>query len=84
MIDWFGFVIVALTTLLGAGFVVTMYSLGVRFTAISGDNNGRSNRGAKWGSYICFGFCILVVLSGIVLIVPHLSEVAGDILGNLF
>ena len=84
MIDWFGFVIVAITTLLGAGFVVTMYSLGVRFTAISADGNGRSNRGAKWGSYVCFGFCILAVLSGIILIVPHLSEVAGDILGNMF
>lgn len=84
MIDWFGFLTVGLTTLLGAGFVVVMYSLGVRFTAISGDDAGRISQAAKWGSYICFGFCILAVLSGIILIVPALSEAAGSILGNIF
>ncbi|MFC8304553.1 hypothetical protein ACFUCV_12825 [Specibacter sp. NPDC057265] len=84
MIDWFGFLTVALTTLLGAGFVVVTYSLGIRFTAISGDDVGRINQAAKWGSYICFALCILAVLSGIVLIVPFLSEAAADILGNIF
>jgi len=74
MIDWFGFVIVALTTLVGAGFVVVMYSLGVRFTAVSGDGNSFAARAAKWGSYVCFGFCILIVVLGIVLIVPHFSK----------
>ncbi len=74
MIDWFGFVIVGLTTLIGAGFVVGMYSLGVRFTAFSGDDGGRVNQAAKWASYICFGFCALAVAMGIVLIVPALSE----------
>ena len=44
MIDWFGFVIVGLTTLIGAGFVVGMYSLGVRFTAFSGDDGAASIR----------------------------------------
>ncbi|MHA7176325.1 hypothetical protein ACX80D_06680 [Arthrobacter sp. Sr24] len=84
MIDWFGFVTVGLTTLVGAGFVVTMYSLGVRFTAVSGDDDGRNNHAAKWGSYICFGFCVLAVLAGIVLIVPALSEIAETIIGNIF
>ncbi len=84
MIDWFGFVTVALTTLVSAGFVVTMYSLGVRFTAVSGDDDGRINHAAKWGSYICFGFCVLAVAIGIILIVPALSKAAGTILGNIF
>lgn len=84
MIDWFGFLTVALTTLIGASFVVVMYSLGIRFTAISGDDPDRTNHAAKWGSYVCFGFCILAVLAGIVLIVPFLSEAAGTILGNIF
>ena len=84
MIDWFGFVTVGLTTLVGAGFVVTMYALGVRFTAVSGDDDGRHNLAAKWGSYICFGFCVLAVLAGIVLIVPALSKAAETIIGNIF
>ena len=84
MIDWFGFVTVGLTTLIGAGFVVTMYSLGVRFTAVSADDNVRVNHAAKWGSYICFGFCVLAVAAGIILIVPVLSRTAGTILGNIF
>lgn len=83
MIDWFGFVTVGLTTLVGAGFVVTMYALGVRFTAVSGDD-GRNNVAAKWGSYICFGFCVLAVLAGIVLIVPALSKTAETIFSNIF
>ncbi|MDJ0315654.1 MULTISPECIES: hypothetical protein [Arthrobacter] len=84
MIDWFGFVIVGLTTLLGAGFVVAMYSLGVRFTAVSGDDHGRVNHAAKWGAYVCFGFCLLAVTAGIILIVPAFSAGAEKILGNLF
>lgn len=84
MIDWFGFITVALTTLIGAGFVVTMYSLGVRFTAVSGDDDGRVNHAAKWGSYICFGFCVLAVVSGIVLIVPALSNAAVAVYEGIF
>ncbi|WP_449372881.1 hypothetical protein [Arthrobacter psychrolactophilus] len=84
MIDWMSFVAVALTTLLGAGFVVTMYSLGVRFTAVSGDDDGRVNHAARWGSYICFGFCVLAVVIAIILIVPFLSDSAAEILGKLF
>ncbi len=84
MINWMAFVTVAITTFVGAGFVVTMYSLGVRFTAVSGDDDGRVNHVAKWGSYICFGFCILVVIAGIILIVPFLSDGAAEIIGNIF
>lgn len=84
MIDWFGFLTVGLTTLIGAGFVVAMYSLGVRFTAVSGDDHGRVNHAAKWGAYVCFGFCVLAVGAGIILIVPALSSAAEKILGNIF
>ncbi|MHA7304672.1 hypothetical protein ACX80E_05400 [Arthrobacter sp. TMN-49] len=84
MIDWLGFVSVALTTLVGAGFVVVMYSLGVRLTAVSGDDADNVNQAAKWGSYVCFGFCVLAVALGIVLIVPHLNEPFFAMLDRLF
>lgn len=84
MIDWFGFVTVAITTLVSAGFVVTMYSLGVRFTAVSADESVPSNQLAKWGAYVCFGFCVLTVVLGIVLIVPHLNEPFFALLDHLF
>ncbi|WP_245934546.1 hypothetical protein [Arthrobacter psychrolactophilus] len=84
MINWMSFVAVAGTTLLGAGFVVTMYSLGVRFTAVSGDDDGRVNHAARWGSYICFGFCVLAVVMAIVLIVPFLSDNFFELLNHLF
>ena len=84
MIDWFGFVTVAITTLVGAGFVVGMYSLGVRFTAVSADEAGRGAQLAKWGSYVCFGFCILAVVLGIVLIVPAFSNAFFKALEHLF
>lgn len=81
MINWLAFVNVAVVTLFGAGFVVTMYSLGVRFTAVSGDDSGGRHTAAKIGAYVCFGFCVLAVLAGIILIVPVLSETAAKILG---
>ncbi|MEO6529531.1 MAG: hypothetical protein ABIN10_10155 [Specibacter sp.] len=84
MIDWLGFVSVALTTLVGAGFVVGMYSLGVRLTAVSTDDAEHVNQAAKWGSYVCFGFCVLAVVLAIVLIVPHLNEPFFAMLDHLF
>lgn len=84
MIDWFGFVTVAIVTLVGAGFVVTMYSLGVRLDAVSDDAETRSPRAAKVGSVVCFGFCVLAVAAGIILIVPVLSETAEKIISNIF
>ncbi|UIK90064.1 hypothetical protein [Arthrobacter polaris] len=74
MIDWFGFVIVAITTLVGSVFVVTMYSLGVRLNAVSDDPHAATPGVAKAGSFICFGFSILAVVIGIVLIVPPFSS----------
>ncbi|POH57217.1 hypothetical protein [Arthrobacter glacialis] len=84
MIDWFGFLTVALTTLVGAGFVVVMYSLGVRLTAVSSDDAEHVNQTAKWGSYVCFGFCVVAVVLAIILIVPHLNEPFFAMLEHLF
>lgn len=81
MIDWFGFVVVALTTLIGAGFVVTMYSLGVRLGAVSDDADANAPRAAKFGSVVCYGFSILAVAAGIVLIVPPFYKFAMHLFG---
>lgn len=70
MIDWLAFVVVAITTLIGAGFVVAMYSLGVRLYAFSADGATTANKSAKWGAFACFGICGAAVLYGIYLIVP--------------
>ncbi|WP_082369176.1 hypothetical protein [Arthrobacter sp. ERGS1:01] len=74
MIDWLAFVVVAITTLVGAGFVVAMYSLGVRLFAFSGDGTAAANKSAKWGAFACFGVCGLTVLFGIYLIVPFFHK----------
>lgn len=80
-IDWMSFVIVAVVTLVGAGFVVTMYSLGVRLSAVSEDTLTQSPGAAKFGSYVCFGFSILAVVVGIVLIVPPFYAFAMNLFG---
>ncbi|WP_442215280.1 hypothetical protein [Specibacter sp. RAF43] len=80
-IDWLGFVVVAVVTLVGAGFVVGMFSLGVRLTAVSTDNRAQVNQAARWGSYLCFGCCGLAVLAGIVLIVPVFYQTAAGWFG---
>jgi hypothetical protein len=82
MIDWLGFVTVAIVTLVGAGFVVVMYSLGVRLTAVSGDDQTKANTAAKVGSYVCFGFCALAVITAIVLIVPAFYKTAAGWFGG--
>ncbi|NGN82562.1 hypothetical protein G6N77_03665 [Arthrobacter silviterrae] len=82
VIDWMGFVVVAVVTLVGAGFVVVMYSLGVRLTAVSGDGDGtRASLAAKWGAYVSFGFSVLAVVIGIVLIVPPFYKFAMHLFG---
>lgn len=81
VIDWGGFIIVAVVTLVGSGFVVCMYSLGVRFTAVSGDEETRFKRLTKWGSWVCFGFCVLAVAAGIILIVPAFYSTAARLFG---
>jgi len=70
MIDWLAFIVVAVTTLIGAGVVVGMYSLGVRLYAVSGDDARAANKTAKWAAFACFTICGLAVLYGIYLIVP--------------
>jgi hypothetical protein len=72
-IKWDAFLIVAGTTWVSALAVVALYSLAVRLMAVAEDD-GRSRAVARSGAYACFGLCALVVLLGIVLIVPSLSE----------
>ena len=72
-IKWEAFLIVAGTTWVSALTVVALYSLAVRLMAVAEDE-GRSRALARSGSYACFGLCALVVLFGIILIVPALSE----------
>lgn len=72
-IEWDAFLIVAIVTWISALFIVGAYSLGVRLLAVAEDE-GRSPAMAKSAAYGCFALCGLVVLFGIVLIVPQLSE----------
>ncbi|GAA5230220.1 hypothetical protein GCM10025779_10330 [Arthrobacter cryoconiti] len=81
VIDWMGFVVVAVVTMVGAGFVVVMYSLGVRLGAVSDDVDASSPRLAKTGSYVCFAFSILAVVIGVVLIVPPFYKWAMHLFG---
>lgn len=80
-IDWMGFVVVAVVTLVGAGFVVTMYSLGIRLGAVSEDPLTKSQGAARFGSYVCYTFSVLAVLAGIVLIVPPFYKFAMHLFG---
>ncbi len=72
-IHWLDFLIVAVTTLVSALFIVGAYSLGVRLLAVAEDE-GRSRSGARAAAFGCFALCGIVVIFGIVLIVPALSE----------
>lgn len=72
-IQWIDFLIVAVTTLVSALFIVGAYSLGVRMLAVAEDD-GRSRTLSRSAAYICFALCGLVVMFGIILIVPALSE----------
>lgn len=81
VIDWMGFVLVAVVTLVGASFVVTMYSLGIRLGAVSADPLAPSNGVARFGSYVCYAFSVLAVLVGIVLIVPPFYKFAMSLIG---
>lgn len=73
-IEWDAFLIVAIVTWISALFIVGAYSFGVRLLAIADDEGRRSPKVAKSAAYLCFGMCGLVVLFGIVLIVPQLSD----------
>ncbi|MFJ6417194.1 hypothetical protein [Paeniglutamicibacter sp. NPDC091659] len=72
-IKWDAFLIVAIVTWVSSLFIVGAYSLGVRMLAVAEDEN-RSTGLAKGTAYLCFTLCGVVVLFGIILIVPALSE----------
>jgi hypothetical protein len=69
MIDWGAFATVAVVSLVAACALVTMYALGLRLQAGSGDSLVRTRRLA---SVLCFALCGALVLFGIYLIVPGL------------
>jgi hypothetical protein len=69
---WLELVTVAGATLIAAVTVVTLYSLGVRLTAIAADS--QASPGIKKAfAYVCFGLCGLAVLFGLYLIIPYFS-----------
>jgi hypothetical protein len=70
---WLELVQVAGATLLAAGSVVVLYSLGVRLTAIAGDIRESSPRWIRPLAYACFGLCGVAVLCGLYLIIPYFS-----------
>lgn len=71
MIDWAAFVVVAVSTILGAGSIVLFFALGVRFRAESEDPR-RTGRGAlAAASRICYALSGAAVLFGVYLIVPY-------------
>jgi hypothetical protein len=70
---WLELVQVAGATLLAAGSVVVLYSLGVRLTAIAGDIRENSPSWIRPLAYACFGLCGVAVLCGLYLIIPYFS-----------
>ncbi|MDJ0320249.1 hypothetical protein [Pseudarthrobacter sp. PS3-L1] len=68
---WLELVTVAGATLVSALVVVTLYSLGVRLTAIAGDTTAARPRSVKYLAFACFGLCGLAVLFGLYLIIPY-------------
>ncbi|ASN39089.1 MAG: hypothetical protein ABWX63_08865 [Paeniglutamicibacter terrestris] len=77
-IHWDSFLIVAVVTWAASLFIVGAYSLGVRLLAVGEDSRGAEAKGsplpARAAAYGCFAMCGIVVLFGIILIVPALSE----------
>ena len=73
MIDWTAFLIVAVVTWAAALLIVGAYSLGVRLLAVAKDKGANVGLN-KTGAYACFALCGLIVIFGVVLIVPQLSE----------
>lgn len=73
MIDWSAFLIVALVSWVAALCIVIAYSFGVRLLAVARDE-GSNTSVNKFGAYLCFGVCGVIVLFGVVLIVPQLSR----------
>ncbi len=78
MIDWASFVAVALASLFSTAVVVSLYSFGLRFRALT-HPDARTGEPVRPGyatvlSYLCFGLSACAVLFGIYLIVPFLHS----------
>ncbi|MDP9887772.1 hypothetical protein [Pseudarthrobacter enclensis] len=71
---WLELLNVAVATLVAAATVVTLYSLGVRLTAIAADAQQTSPGVKRSFAYLCFGLCGLAVLAGLYLIIPYFSK----------
>ena len=72
-IQWDAFLIVAVTSWVSALFIVGAYSLGVRLIAV-GEDAKRSAVPARLAAYGCVALGGIVVMFGIILIGPSLSE----------
>lgn len=70
MIDWPAFVTVAVSSLVAAGLLVTVFSLALRV----GDGKGRMRRISAVALY---GVCVFIVVFGVFLIVPALHDPLG-------
>jgi hypothetical protein len=70
MIDWPAFVTVAVSSLVAAGLLVTVFSLALRV----GDGKGRLRRISAVALY---GVCVFIVVFGVFLIVPALHDPLG-------
>lgn len=70
MIDWPAFVTVAVSSLVAAGLLVTVFSLALRV----GDGKGRVRRISAVALY---GVCVFIVVFGVFLIVPALHDPLG-------
>jgi hypothetical protein len=71
---WLELLAVAGSTLVASATVVTLYSLGVRLTAIAADAEQTSPGLKRSFAYVCFGLCGLAVLVGLYLIIPYFSK----------
>lgn len=68
-IKWAELMIVAVATIVSAGALVLLFSLGVRLSAVARDRPGGGL--ARAGAVTCFAMSGATVLYGIYLIVPY-------------
>jgi hypothetical protein len=74
-IDWGSFLLVAVASLVSTAVVVSLYSLGVRFLALTRLDEASGERlrprYASVLAVVCFGISACAVLYGVYLIVPY-------------
>ncbi|WP_104139138.1 hypothetical protein [Arthrobacter sp. ZGTC131] len=70
---WLELLTVGGATLVSAVTVVVLYSLGVRLTAMGGDQRAAAPGWLRSLAYACFALCGLAVLFGLYLIIPYFS-----------